>query len=148
MRWNTPHSTAIVIALTNSCTINHRRYLSTSATLYWGSQTPSGTPNQAQYTHFSFDDTPHLKAHSSISEGTRRVRLSELKYPLRYSCRYLSNSSATIYSLTGSLNKILVAVAGILIFQEISSLQNLASIGVGLLAALVFVFAKDLGNKK
>ncbi|MEW5320423.1 MAG: hypothetical protein WDW38_011498 [Sanguina aurantia] len=61
---------------------------------------------------------------------------------------YLSNSSATIYSLTGSLNKILVAVAGILIFQEISSLQNLASIGVGLLAALVFVFAKDLGNKK
>ncbi|MEW5305018.1 MAG: hypothetical protein WDW36_007589 [Sanguina aurantia] len=60
---------------------------------------------------------------------------------------YLSNSSATIYSLTGSMNKILVAVAGILIFQEATSTKNMASIGVGLIAALVFVCAKDLGPR-
>ncbi|KAG1680828.1 hypothetical protein FOA52_008161 [Chlamydomonas sp. UWO 241] len=37
---------------------------------------------------------------------------------------FLSRSSATIYSLTGSINKILVAVLGILLFNERSSWQS------------------------
>mmetsp|Transcript_11149 Transcript_11149/g.19506 ORF Transcript_11149/g.19506 Transcript_11149/m.19506 type:complete len:352 (+) Transcript_11149:19-1074(+) len=55
---------------------------------------------------------------------------------------YVSRSSATVYSLTGSMNKILIAAAGMIIFREVSSLSNLASIAVGLIASLVFVLAK------
>lgn len=55
---------------------------------------------------------------------------------------YVSRSSATVFSLTGSLNKIIVAVAGILLFREPSSLANLFSIAVGLSAGIIFVLAK------
>jgi hypothetical protein len=46
---------------------------------------------------------------------------------------FLSQTTATIYSLVGALNKIPVAVVGILAFHEASSAQNLASIFIGLL---------------
>jgi GDP-mannose transporter len=46
---------------------------------------------------------------------------------------FLSQTTATIYSLVGALNKIPVAVVGILAFHEASSAQNLGSIFIGLL---------------
>ena len=58
-------------------------------------------------------------------------------------CRYVSRSTATVYSLTGSLNKIIVAVAGIVLFREPSNTRNLFSIAVGLAAGIVFVLAKS-----
>jgi GDP-mannose transporter len=46
---------------------------------------------------------------------------------------FLSQTTATIYSLVGALNKIPVAIVGILAFHEASSMQNLGSIFIGLL---------------
>ncbi len=40
------------------------------------------------------------------------------------------------------MNKVFVALAGIVIFRETSSFGNLVSIGVGLLAGFLFVYAK------
>lgn len=54
----------------------------------------------------------------------------------------MSRSTATLYSLTGGMNKVVVAVAGILLFHESSNWRNLLSIAIGLAAGLVFVFAK------
>lgn len=96
-------------------------------------------------------------------------------------CRFMSRTTATVYSLTGSLNKVtarcwwchkasgssgtfgerhvdarslmpllalqvVVAVAGIMLFREPTSFQNLLSISMGLAAGIVFVLAKQ-GNK-
>ena len=57
---------------------------------------------------------------------------------------FLSTTTATTYGLVGSLNKIPVAVIGILAFRAPVSNANLASIGVGLLAGVLFVRAKQL----
>lgn len=43
--------------------------------------------------------------------------------------------------------QILVAIVGIVLFHEAASGRNLASIGVGLLAGVVFVFAKAYAGK-
>jgi GDP-mannose transporter len=59
---------------------------------------------------------------------------------------FLSQTTATIYSLVGALNKIPVAVVGIVIFHEASSPQNLASIFIGLGAGILFVYAKARGR--
>lgn len=40
------------------------------------------------------------------------------------------------------MNKVIVAVLGIVLFRETASLRNLMSIAVGLCAATVFVVAK------
>lgn len=58
---------------------------------------------------------------------------------------FLSQTTATIYSLTGALNKIPVAIVGIVAFHEASNPQNLASIALGLAAGVLFVFAKTRG---
>ncbi|KXZ50260.1 hypothetical protein GPECTOR_17g898 [Gonium pectorale] len=55
----------------------------------------------------------------------------------------MSRTSATIYSLTGSMNKVVVAVVGMWYFAEPASRTNLLSIGMGLLAGFLFVFAKS-----
>eukprot|EP00877_Chromochloris_zofingiensis_P006086 jgi/Chrzof1/1730/Cz10g18260.t1 len=59
---------------------------------------------------------------------------------------FLSQTTATIYSLVGALNKIPVAVVGILAFHEATNSKNLASIMIGLLAGIVFVVAKARGK--
>jgi len=46
----------------------------------------------------------------------------------------------------GALNKIPVAITGILVFKEASSLQNLGSIMLGLCAGILFVGAKSRGG--
>ena len=56
---------------------------------------------------------------------------------------FLSTTTATSYSLVGSLNKIPVAVIGLVAFNVPWSLENLASIMVGLVAGIVFVKAKS-----
>lgn len=60
---------------------------------------------------------------------------------------FISRSTATVFSLTGSLNKIIVSVVGIIIFREVASIRNMVSIAVGLLAGVVFVFAKAYAPK-
>lgn len=72
-----------------------------------------------------------------------RLHADSPSFYMHVSCRFLSRSSATIYSLTGSINKIIVAVLGILLFNESSNIQNLASIAVGLGASILFVMAKS-----
>jgi len=54
----------------------------------------------------------------------------------------MSTSTATLYSLTGGMNKVIVATAGIILFDESSGWRNLLSIAIGLAAGLVFAFAK------
>jgi GDP-mannose transporter len=54
----------------------------------------------------------------------------------------MSTSTATLYSLTGGMNKVIVATAGIILFDESSGWRNLLSIAIGLAAGIVFVFAK------
>lgn len=56
---------------------------------------------------------------------------------------FLSTTTPTTYSLVGSLNKIPVAVIGILAFNAPTTPANLASITVGLLAGVLFVRAKQ-----
>ncbi|GAX75932.1 hypothetical protein CEUSTIGMA_g3375.t1 [Chlamydomonas eustigma] len=56
---------------------------------------------------------------------------------------FLSQTTATIYSLVGALNKIPVAVLGIIAFNESTNPKNLASIVIGLGAGVLFVRVKQ-----
>jgi len=47
---------------------------------------------------------------------------------------YVSVTTATLYSLTGSMNKVLVAVIGIWMFGESTAPNNMLSIAIGLAA--------------
>ncbi|XP_075500693.1 GDP-mannose transporter GONST1-like isoform X1 [Primulina tabacum] len=55
---------------------------------------------------------------------------------------FLHQTGATTYSLVGSLNKIPLSVAGILLFKVPTSLENSASIFFGLVAGVFFARAK------
>ncbi|XP_022898346.1 GDP-mannose transporter GONST1-like isoform X2 [Olea europaea var. sylvestris] len=55
---------------------------------------------------------------------------------------FLHQTGATTYSLVGSLNKIPLSIAGILLFHVPTSLENSASIFFGLLAGVFFARAK------
>ncbi|XP_059654155.1 GDP-mannose transporter GONST1-like isoform X2 [Cornus florida] len=55
---------------------------------------------------------------------------------------FLRQTGPTTYSLVGSLNKIPLSVAGILLFKVPTSLENSASIFFGLLAGVFFARAK------
>jgi GDP-mannose transporter len=59
---------------------------------------------------------------------------------------FLSQTTATIYSLVGALNKIPVAIVGVVAFHEASNLKNALSIGIGLFAGVLFVHAKARGK--
>jgi len=56
---------------------------------------------------------------------------------------FLSETTATYYSLVGALNKIPVALVGIFVFLEPTNSNNLLSIAIGLGAGVLFVFAKQ-----
>ena len=56
---------------------------------------------------------------------------------------FISTTTPTIYSLVGSLNKVPLAFIGLFAFNSPWSLQNMASITVGLFAGVVFVLAKS-----
>ena len=56
---------------------------------------------------------------------------------------FLSTTTATAYSLVGSLNKVPIALLGLCAFGAPATPQNIASIGVGLAASAVFVLAKQ-----
>ncbi|MED6161489.1 GDP-mannose transporter gonst1 [Stylosanthes scabra] len=55
---------------------------------------------------------------------------------------FLHHTGATTYSLVGSMNKIPLSVAGIILFKAPTSLENSASILFGLLAGVFFAKAK------
>ncbi|XP_038723382.1 GDP-mannose transporter GONST1-like isoform X3 [Tripterygium wilfordii] len=55
---------------------------------------------------------------------------------------FLHQTGATTYSLVGSLNKIPLSVAGILLFHVPTSLENATSIFFGLVAGVFFARAK------
>ncbi|TVU44325.1 hypothetical protein EJB05_03761, partial [Eragrostis curvula] len=55
---------------------------------------------------------------------------------------FLHQTGPTTYSLVGSLNKIPISVAGILLFNVPVSVENLCSIGFGLFAGIFFAKAK------
>ncbi|GKV21632.1 hypothetical protein SLEP1_g31593 [Rubroshorea leprosula] len=55
---------------------------------------------------------------------------------------FLHQTGATTYSLVGSLNKIPLSIAGIVLFKVPTSLENSASIFFGLLAGVFFARAK------
>ncbi|GJM97115.1 hypothetical protein PR202_ga14017 [Eleusine coracana subsp. coracana] len=55
---------------------------------------------------------------------------------------FLHQTGPTTYSLVGSLNKIPISVAGILLFDVPVSVENLCSIGFGLFAGIFFAKAK------
>jgi GDP-mannose transporter len=55
---------------------------------------------------------------------------------------FVSLTTATLYTLTGSCNKVLVAAAGIWLFGESTEPRNLASIAVGLGAGALLPFVK------
>ena len=58
---------------------------------------------------------------------------------------FLSTTTPTIYSLVGSLNKVPLAFLGLFVFSAPWSIQNLASIFVGLMAGVAFAIAKQKG---
>ncbi|PSC73311.1 GDP-mannose transporter GONST1 [Micractinium conductrix] len=59
---------------------------------------------------------------------------------------FLSSTTPSIYSLVGSLNKIPLAVIGLLAFNAPWTLPNLLSILVGTAAGVVFVAVKNRGG--
>ncbi|XP_042493312.1 GDP-mannose transporter GONST1-like isoform X1 [Macadamia integrifolia] len=61
---------------------------------------------------------------------------------------FLHQTGATTYSLVGSLNKIPLSIAGILLFKVPTSLENCASILFGLLAGVFFAKAKMRGRSQ
>jgi|UniRef100_A0A7S3BTQ5 GDP-mannose transporter len=61
---------------------------------------------------------------------------------------FLQTTTATVYSLVGSLNKIPTSILGILMFNTPTTWQNLASIGLGLAAGIAFTRAKSASSKK
>lgn len=56
---------------------------------------------------------------------------------------FLSTTTPTTYSLVGSMNKIPVAIIGLLAFSTSWTAPNLASTFVGIAAGIVFVHAKQ-----
>lgn len=56
---------------------------------------------------------------------------------------FLGSTTPTIYSLVGSLNKVPQAIIGLVAFHAPWTPQNLASIGLGLAAGVLFVLAKS-----
>mmetsp|Transcript_30967 Transcript_30967/g.52016 ORF Transcript_30967/g.52016 Transcript_30967/m.52016 type:complete len:366 (-) Transcript_30967:444-1541(-) len=60
---------------------------------------------------------------------------------------FLSETSPTTYSITGSLNKIPTAIAGLVFFNVPTTMLNILSISVGLLAGVVFTLAKLMESK-
>ena len=52
--------------------------------------------------------------------------------------RFLSTTSATVYSLVGSLNKIPLALVSILLFRLPVDARSLTSIMIGLAAGVLF----------
>ncbi|VAH94795.1 GDP-mannose transporter GONST1-like isoform X1 [Triticum urartu] len=61
---------------------------------------------------------------------------------------FLRQTSATTYSLVGSLNKIPLSIAGILLFKVRTSMENSISILFGLLAGVFFARAKLRENSQ
>ncbi|XP_047315741.1 GDP-mannose transporter GONST1-like [Impatiens glandulifera] len=61
---------------------------------------------------------------------------------------FLHQTGATTYSLVGSLNKIPLSVAGILLFHVPTSLENSGSILFGLVAGIFFARAKMRGKSQ
>ncbi|XP_047088503.1 GDP-mannose transporter GONST1-like isoform X2 [Lolium rigidum] len=61
---------------------------------------------------------------------------------------FLRQTSATTYSLVGSLNKIPLSISGIILFKVHTSMQNSISILFGLLAGVFFARAKLRGNSQ
>lgn len=59
---------------------------------------------------------------------------------------FLSQTTATIYSLVGALNKIPVAVVGMVGFHEPTNPKNLTSIVIGLGAGVLFAQVKARGK--
>eukprot|EP00245_Coleochaete_scutata_P004961 TRINITY_DN1805_c0_g2_i1.p1 TRINITY_DN1805_c0_g2~~TRINITY_DN1805_c0_g2_i1.p1 ORF type:complete len:398 (-),score=52.65 TRINITY_DN1805_c0_g2_i1:559-1752(-) len=55
---------------------------------------------------------------------------------------FLHSTSPTTYSLVGSLNKIPLSIAGMILFRAPTTVANVASIGFGLFAGIVFAMAK------
>ena len=56
---------------------------------------------------------------------------------------FLSTTTATTFSLVGSLNKVPVAAVGLVAFGVPATAENVAAICVGLVASAVFVWAKQ-----
>lgn len=95
-----------------------------------------------------FQEPQKLMQDQSISDPTFQV-IAVLSCVVGFSISYatlwfLSTTTPTTYGLVGSLNKIPVAVIGILMFNAPTSRTNLISIGVGLAAGVLFVRAKQL----
>jgi GDP-mannose transporter len=61
---------------------------------------------------------------------------------------FLSSTTATTYSLTGSLNKIPIALVGLVAFNTPWNIENLLSILIGLFAGVIFVRAKQLSASR
>ncbi|XP_051178579.1 GDP-mannose transporter GONST1 isoform X2 [Lolium perenne] len=61
---------------------------------------------------------------------------------------FLRQTSATTYSLVGSLNKIPLSISGIILFKVHTSMQNSISILFGLLAGVFFARAKLRGSSQ
>ncbi|KAG8046300.1 hypothetical protein GUJ93_ZPchr0008g12060 [Zizania palustris] len=61
---------------------------------------------------------------------------------------FLHQTSATTYSLVGSLNKIPLSIAGILLFKVQTGMENSLSILLGLLAGVFFARAKLRNNSQ
>ena len=60
---------------------------------------------------------------------------------------FLSCTTATTYGLVGSLNKVPIAILGLMAFHVPATLQNMLSVLTGLVAGILFVIAKQRTNK-
>eukprot|EP00877_Chromochloris_zofingiensis_P003090 jgi/Chrzof1/12782/Cz07g07120.t1 len=61
---------------------------------------------------------------------------------------FLSCTTATTFSLVGSLNKIPLALVGMCLFKAPTTANNVASVLVGLIAGVVFAHAKTMDGRR
>ncbi|PWN90123.1 putative VRG4-golgi GDP-mannose transporter [Acaromyces ingoldii] len=57
-------------------------------------------------------------------------------------------TSSTTYSMVGALNKLPLALSGMVFFGEIATFGRISAIGVGFIAGLVYAYAKNLQAKQ
>ncbi|KAI9497383.1 GDP-mannose transporter into the lumen of the Golgi [Zychaea mexicana] len=57
------------------------------------------------------------------------------------------STSSTTYSMVGALNKLPIAVSGIMFFGDPATFANVTAIFIGFVAGLVYSYAKTIGSK-
>jgi len=87
-------------------------------------------------------DTRHILLFAITFSGAAAVGIS---YTTAWCVR---TTSSTTYSMVGALNKLPIALSGIIFFGDVASVGSISAIAVGFIAGLVYALAKNNQKKE